>query len=227
MIHTPGFVQGSKDISGNYLITNKAKIPKQLMVMSFAVSLSLFLIMPMSQEWFFTFGANKMFNVPIFAESSNDSLFDGTMTSTTNGNTHLVVTSKTVEFSLQFSGFRIEFYSTSIAVEMVRMVWFSLSSIKVASAITVVTNVMSYLVLQWSPFINDGMTLETNILSDCSSFFSGIAFMAQSSSGIFDESLVSKWDLASFASEAEWVPIVVQCLDHPPCLLKGNKSCNG
>lgn len=219
MIHTPGFVQCCKYISRDDLVTNKAQVSKQLMIMSFAVSLTFFLVMSVPQEWFLALRTNKMFHMPIFPERSDNSFLDWFMTGTANWNTHLVMTSKAIEFTLQLPGFGIEFDSTSIAVEMIRMVWLplkrTLSEIKFQIS-------DCYLVFQRSTFINNCMTLETNVFTNGSSFFSCIAFVAQRSSGIFDKSLVSERNLAGFTPKAKWVPVVIQCFDHSSCLW-GNK----
>lgn len=96
------------------------------MIMSFTISLTLLFVVTMTQERFLAFSADKVLNVPILSKCGHDSLFDWLVTCPTNGDAHLVVTSETIKFSFQFSGIRIKFHSTSIAVEVIRMVWFSL-----------------------------------------------------------------------------------------------------
>lgn len=128
VINTPGFVQGSEDVSRDNLIADKTKVSKQLMIVSFAIGLAFFLVMAMSQERLLTLRANKVLDMPVFAQCCHDTFFNWFVTGTANGNTHLVMTTKAVKFSLQFSCFGIKFYSTSIAVEMIRMIWFSLRS---------------------------------------------------------------------------------------------------
>ena len=61
---------------------------------------NLFLIMLMTKEWLLTFGTNKMFHMPLFTQSINNTFFDGTTTGTTDGNAHLIMTPKTIKFTL-------------------------------------------------------------------------------------------------------------------------------
>lgn len=116
------------------------------------------------------------------------------MTSSTDGYSHLVMTTKAVQLTLDFPGFGVQFNSTRVTVEMIGMIRFSLK-------------------LERSSFINDCMTLEADVLSNCSCFFSGITFMAKSSACIFDESHVSQRHLTTFTPEAKRMPVVVQGFD--------------
>lgn len=50
-------------ITGYNLIAYKTQIAKQLVIMSLTVCQATFLIMTMTQEWFFTFGTHKMLKI--------------------------------------------------------------------------------------------------------------------------------------------------------------------
>jgi len=152
------------------------------MVMGLTVSQPLLLVVSMTQEGFLAFCTDKVLDMPMFAQGSHDSLFNGSMAGSTDRDTHLVVTPETVKLRLDFSGFRVEFYSTRMAVEMVGMVRFPLK-------------------LERKSFINNTMALEADVLSNGSSLLSCIAFMAQGSTGIFDETHVCQRHLTAFTSK--------------------------
>ncbi|KYN11591.1 hypothetical protein ALC57_16179 [Trachymyrmex cornetzi] len=101
--------------------------------------------MAMSQEGFFAFSTYKMLHMPMFAKCRYHAFFDGTSTGTTNWDSHFIVTPQTIELVLRniqliiktesnsrsrtdFSGFGIEFYTTSCTIEMIRMIKFTTKS---------------------------------------------------------------------------------------------------
>lgn len=128
MINTPGFVKCCEHISSNDLIANETQVTKQLMVMCFTISQSLLLVMPLSQERFFTLCTHKVFHMPMFAHRLDDSLLNGSMTGTTDRDPHLVMTGKTIQLFLHFASFGCQFNATGIAVEVVGMVRFALTT---------------------------------------------------------------------------------------------------
>lgn len=65
-VYTPSFVESRYHIPLNHMAAVVADISKELIVMCLTVSQTLFLIMPVSQEWLLTFGTNKVLNVPLF-----------------------------------------------------------------------------------------------------------------------------------------------------------------
>lgn len=104
-------------ISGDNLVAYKAKIAKKLMVVSFAVGKSFFLIMPVSEERFLALGAHEMLankytelisqrgkvrkyvsnlDVPVFSQGGDDAFFYGPAARSANRDSHLIVTPQTV-----------------------------------------------------------------------------------------------------------------------------------
>ncbi|KYN33329.1 hypothetical protein ALC56_12040 [Trachymyrmex septentrionalis] len=91
--------------------------------------------MAMTQERFFAFSTYKMLHMPMFAKCRYHAFFDGTSTGATNWDSHFIVTPQTIELVLSqhtiarsrtdFSGFGIEFYTTSCAIKMIRMIKFT------------------------------------------------------------------------------------------------------
>jgi len=77
------------------------------MVVSFAVSESLLLVVARAEKGLLAFGANKVLHVPLFAECVDDAIFDRTPARTTNRDAHLIVTTKTIQIAIFFAGFRI------------------------------------------------------------------------------------------------------------------------
>lgn len=72
---------------------------------------------------------------------------------------------------------------------------------------------MTHFEFERSTFVNDGVTLETDVLSDRCCFFSGIALVAQGAAGVFDETQVSERHMTDFTREAERMPVVVHRFD--------------
>jgi hypothetical protein len=194
VIDTPCFVESSEHISSNDSIAHEAEISKEFMIVSLTVSEALLLIVSMTKERFLTLCTHKVFDMPVFAKSLNNPFFDGTMTGSTDGNSHLIVTGEAVEFILDFPCIRRQFTATSMTTEVIRMIWLSFE-------------------LERISFINYSMTLETNVFSRCCCLFSCIAFVTESSACIFDEAAVCKRHLTTFTSETERMPIVVHCFD--------------
>jgi hypothetical protein len=61
------------------------------------------LVMSVSMKWFFTFGAHEVLDVPVLAQSCDNTFFYRTTTRATNRNSHFIVTSKTIQFFLYYS----------------------------------------------------------------------------------------------------------------------------
>lgn len=100
--------------------------------MYLAVRQTLLLVVTMPEERFLAFGADKMLDVPMFAESGHDAFLDRTTASAANWDTHLVMATKTVELihvigrkarsAPHLPGVLVQLYPALGAVEMVRMV---------------------------------------------------------------------------------------------------------
>ena len=50
-------------VTRNHLVTDKAQIAKELMIMRFAIGQSFFLVVTMTQERFLAFGTDKMLEI--------------------------------------------------------------------------------------------------------------------------------------------------------------------
>lgn len=138
VMNAPRLVQRREHVSGDNLIANEAKIPEQLMIMGFAVGEALLLVMTMTEEWLFAFGAHEVLYVPVFPQCRYDSFFDRPTTSAADRDAHFVVAPQAVQF-VQFVGcvsrsrayfarVRIQLYTAGSAIEMIRMVHFSAES---------------------------------------------------------------------------------------------------
>lgn len=107
-------------ISRYNLITDEAKIPKQLMIMSLAISETFFLVMAMTQEGFFAFGTYEMLHMPMLAKRRYHAFFDGTPTSATNRNSHFIMTPQTIQLVLRNMKFvKIELDCENVFVHII------------------------------------------------------------------------------------------------------------
>lgn len=106
-------------ISSYNLITDEAKIPKQLMIMSLAISETFFLVMTMTQEGFFAFSTYEMLHMPMLAERRYHAFFDGTSTSATNRDSHFIMTSQTIQLVLRNMKFKIELDCENVFVHII------------------------------------------------------------------------------------------------------------
>ena len=129
-------------IATDDLIAYEAQVSKQLMIMRFAIGQSTFLVVPMAQKWFFTLGTHEMLDVPMLSERSNNTLFDWTTTSATDGNSHFIMATQTIQFihvvgrktwtTLHFTSRRIQFTIAWCAIEMVTVVDFTTETKRLA-----------------------------------------------------------------------------------------------
>lgn len=65
--------------------------------------------------------------------------------------------------------------------------------------------------------VDDGSTLEADILAHCSSFLLVVTRLTQSSACILEEAFVSEHVLAQFALETARVPVGIHRLDDSTC----------
>lgn len=185
----PGLVEGSKHISCNDIVADVAEIPKELVIVSLAVSQALLFVVSVTQERLLALGTNKVLHMPVLAQGSDHTLFNGSSTGAADGDAHLVMAAQTIQVTLHLTCLRSQLHTTSGAVEVVRMIR--------------LTTVLQRHV------IHNSMTLVADVLPNSSSLLFCIALMAEGSASVLYEALVSKWHLAGFAAETLGVPVVV------------------
>lgn len=132
VVNAPRLVQGGKHIARDDLIANEAKIPKQLMIMRFAVGQAFLFVMAVTKERFLAFGTSEMLHMPVFTESGNHSFFDGTTASPADRYPHLVVATQAVQLIHVILGITrtvpnlpsvtVKFDAASSTIEVVRVV---------------------------------------------------------------------------------------------------------
>lgn len=193
-VDTPGLVQGRHHISFNYTVAVIANVSKQLIVVGLAVGQALAFIVAVSQERFFTLSTNKMLHVPLFAHGVDHTALDGSPAGSADRDTHLIVTGQTVQLALQLTGVSSQLLPAVGAVEVVRVVRVVLKK-------------------QWS-FINNGVTLLTDVFPQAPGFLPVVAWTTQVSASIFDKPHVCENSLADVAAETVRVPAVVHGFDH-------------
>ena len=137
-----------------------------------------------------------MFHMPMFSQSGDHTLtIDRFVTSSAHRNAHFVMTTKTIEFSLQFTTILTQLDSAATAIEMVRMEEFALKAQRIR-------------------FIDDLMASLTHVLSDGVRLLLSIAGVTQSSICIANESLIGKRVIAHVAGETLRMPAAVQSSNH-------------
>lgn len=173
------------------------------MVVCLAESQTFSLIMPVSQERFFTLCTNKVFYMPMLAQSSNHTLLYWPPARPADRDAHFVVTSETVEL-VQLVG-RVagpgadlaraarQLFAASCAVEVVRMVDLATEPerLPVDGAVAHLAHVLA-------------QAVRLHLL---------VAFMAQSTTLVFNKPEVSQLLVAHFTREAFRVPCGLHCLD--------------
>lgn len=97
-------------------------VSKELVVVSLAVSQAFFLIVAVPQKRLFTFGTNKMLNVPLLSQRIDHASFDRPATGPTDWDAHLVVAGQAIEFPFQLPGFSSQLLPAMGAVEVIWMV---------------------------------------------------------------------------------------------------------
>lgn len=65
--NSPGFVEGSEDISLDDLVADIAEVSKELVVVGLAVGQALPLVVPVAQERLLALGTHKVLNMPVLA----------------------------------------------------------------------------------------------------------------------------------------------------------------
>ena len=82
--------------------------------------------MLVAEEGLLTFGTDKVFDVPLFAEGSDHSFLDWSSAGAADGNAHLVVASQAIQFAFHFARTRRQLNAARLAVEVVRVVGLAL-----------------------------------------------------------------------------------------------------
>lgn len=94
--------------------------------------------MTMTQERLLALSTHKVLNVPMFAQGSNNSFFDGSTTSAADRNSHAIMTTQTVELvhvvsgkasaTFDFTRRRVQLNTTAGAVEVIAVINFTTES---------------------------------------------------------------------------------------------------
>ena len=119
--NAPALPEGLEGLSSTRLATLEAQIAVQHVIVSLTVGESFLLVVTVAEEGLLTHGTHKVLYMPVLPESSDDSLFNGTMTGSADWNTHLIVASEAVESSSDFSTLRCQLFVASLAREVIRM----------------------------------------------------------------------------------------------------------
>jgi len=170
MVDAPRFVQRCENVSFDHLVAGITKIPKQLMVMCFAVGESFLLVMFVSHEGLFAFGAYEMLDMEVFPQSCDYPLLDGSSASATNGDSHFVVTAQAVEIAFNLTRVGRQLDAASGAV-------------KVISMIRLVPPLQRLVV-------DDALAFIANVFANGCRLLAVIALVTQSAVGFFDEPTV-------------------------------------
>lgn len=173
-----------------------ANISKELVIVSFTVSQSFFLIVAVPQEWLLTFGTNKMLNMPLLSQGIDHSPLNGPAAGSTDGDSHLVMAGQAVQLSLQLPGLSSQLLPTVGAIEVIWMVGIIPEHQRL--------------------LINYQMALLTDILAQSLSFLTVVARPAQVPASILHKAQVSKCHITELTTETFWVPVIVHCLDNTP-----------
>lgn len=78
------------------------------------------------EEGLLALGTDKVLHMPLLTESSDHPFFDGSSTSTTDGNAHFVVAPKAVQLALYLTSTGRQLDAASFAVEVIRVIGLSL-----------------------------------------------------------------------------------------------------
>lgn len=152
----PGLPQRCYHISDGNLVTHKAQVSKELVVMCLAVGESPLLIMATSKEGLLTPTAHKVLDVPVLTQRGDHTLLNRPPTRSTDRNSHPVMALEAVQLVhvvhcvsgavLYFACRRVQLDAATLAVEVISMVDFTSEA-------------------KWCIFVDDAMALVTNILS--------------------------------------------------------------
>ena len=119
VIHAIAFVESSDHISCDILVADEAYISKQLIEVSFTVSHTVLLIMPVSIKRLLTFGTAKMIHMPLLSKSISDSfIFNRLLACSANRDTNLVMASQAVQLIVSFAAIFVKLLSTFVAIVM-------------------------------------------------------------------------------------------------------------
>lgn len=120
MLNAPGLVENTDHISTAWFAAAEAQIPKESFVVPFTIGLALLFKVPPSFECLFTVGTHKMLRVPCFPQSMDDSAFNWTPASCTDGRLHVVIATQTVQLSIVLTTLGIQHF---LALGAVKVFW--------------------------------------------------------------------------------------------------------
>lgn len=206
VMHAPGLVEGGENVPGDNLVANEAQITEQLMIVRLAVGHSALLVVPMAQEGLLALGTDKVLHVPVLSQGGNNPFLDGTSTSTTNRNTHPIVTTQTIQLVhvvgcvagtiLHLTRRRVQLGPARGTVEVIPVINLSSEAKRC--------------------IINDAMALVTDMLPKSNLFLLAIAIVTKRSVLIADETRIGQWDGAPFARETLRMPVGCHRLNDAP-----------
>jgi len=205
VVDAPGLVEGREHVALDHLVADVAKVSKQLMVVSLAIGQTLPLIMTIAQERFLTLGTDKVLHAPMFAQSCDNTVLNGPPAGSTNGDTHLVVATETVEL-VEFLG-RVAWSSSHLPGRAGQLN-------ATSSAVEVVWTIVLSSEPQGLP-INGRVTLLTHVLPHTCRFYLCITFMTESSSLILDEAKICQFLVTHLTTETLRMPSGSHRLDDP------------
>lgn len=155
----------------------------------------------------------------MLSQSSYDTFFNWSSASSTYWNPHFIMASQTIQLvqiicyktrsAAYFPSVRIQFNPTSRAIKMIRMVNLSTKFKRLIINYTTKNQTDQIWISNPSKYI---LTLVTNIFAHSNRFNSGVAFVTQSSSCIFNETWISQFDPTFFATETVWMPVWIHGL---------------
>lgn len=195
-IHTPSLIQSRHHISFDHTVAMITNITKELVVVSLAVSKSFSLVMTVSQERLLALGTDKMLNMPLFAHGVDHTALNRTPAGSADRHAHLIMAGEAVEFPFQLASVNCQLLTTVTAVEVVGMVGVVFENEGL--------------------FLDDGVTLLTDVLPEAPSFLTVMAWTAEMAAGVLDKPNIGEHGLADITAETVRVPAVIHGLNHTP-----------
>jgi len=196
VVDTPGFIEGSENISLDHLVAHVAEVAEELVVVGLAVGKTFALVVAVTQEGLLTLGTYKVLNMPVLSKGSHNPLLNRASAGTTNWDAHFVVAPEAVQLIQIICRVALAgSYFTSCGSQLTAAAY----TIEVVGMVDLST------VPQWLT-INDRVALLAHVLSSAISFYFCITLMAEGSSLILDEAQISQFFVAHLTSEALRMP---------------------
>lgn len=162
--------------------------------------------MPMTQKWFFAFGTDKMLDVPVLAQSSDDSLFNRPTTSSADRDSHSIVATQAVKLvhvvsskpgaAFDLASCRVQLDAATRAVEVIAVIDFASEAQRRA--------------------VDESVALLARIFSNLGCFDARIASVAQSSVVVANEPGVRQLLRAKLTTETFRMPTGLHGFDDTP-----------